>query len=883
MSTSPEDAPSEASAAAAQAYEPLACVSCRSRKLKCDRRKPVCTRCEKAGGECVYPESRRKPAFKRRNVRELEERLSQVEGLLRSVGKQRAGPASLPNAAWTEESSPADVGGENATSNFLGLLQSGRPDGAVPYSPLSPTESSPKEDGWFPGELIGLGQFESLPPFDMIEDLHRIFFETQGLTMPVVYRDNYLRSFHSPPHMRPPMSLQYAVWTTASNGHPKYGRYHDALYRRARHYLEAEELKGHGEHFITLGHAQAWVLVSTDEARCLHFTRASMSSARCIRLTGMMGLHRLDDTTDEELPMAPMIAPPKTWAEIEERRRLFWGAFAIDSYASISAGWPNLIDVNQVTTHLPASEEAFTRGVEEKSCTLQDVFKGAAYSTFGGNVVICHVFNQLMKHAHRPMPEDHPDDPEYGTFWKRHRELDNMLSSAFMFLPERFRLPRNIRDSVAVQLNLNLHAAVICLHNTACEKADKFKLPRIKQTSRTRALNSAQEIVDIIKLTSHMREEYKSPLMALSLYFAASVYVAQAKEKPEECESANLELLAKSMDSMGRRHTLTRAYLNQLLLDLERNGISGLIDFVPTISELKPCCHGIPIVARGPVSRHSKVQPPLPGRLPLWAPQGVVAANTPSTIPYASFVTHIAPEQEDISGPASKRMRISTGSTDPRMSETAKHVRADIPSSTPWAPGRAGPNSIDGVPATALFGYPGGWSYAAKYMAASTTATTTLPHRTGSPAMGASSATPGSFRSPGQLHIPMSGDHTQTTFTQPIAGPSSTTTATATLGSTSATSDFLPNIDNRSNDNTNDSEVPDLDIFQDLGEWGVTDPESFYAMLAEIARGNNTGTDDYGTSQSQDSNNPMDPWGGAAAGGSGGSAWDTGEGGSRTG
>lgn len=61
--------------------------------------------------------------------------------------------------------------------------------------------------------------------------------------MPVLYRDTYLRSFHSPPHMRPPMSLQYAVWTTASNGHPRYGRYHDALYRRARHYLEAEELK----------------------------------------------------------------------------------------------------------------------------------------------------------------------------------------------------------------------------------------------------------------------------------------------------------------------------------------------------------------------------------------------------------------------------------------------------------------------------------------------------------------------------------------------------------------------------------------------------------------------------------------------------------------
>jgi hypothetical protein len=39
------------------------------------------------------------------------------------------------------------------------------------------------------------------------------------------------------------MSLQYAIWTLAANGDPKYGRYHDALYRRARQYLEADELK----------------------------------------------------------------------------------------------------------------------------------------------------------------------------------------------------------------------------------------------------------------------------------------------------------------------------------------------------------------------------------------------------------------------------------------------------------------------------------------------------------------------------------------------------------------------------------------------------------------------------------------------------------------
>lgn len=65
----------------------------------------------------------------------------------------------------------------------------------------------------------------------------------------------------------------------------------------------------------------------------------------------MMGLNRLDDPLDEEeRPMAPMIVPPRTWAELEERRRLFWGGYCLDSYANISTGWSSLIDLDQVSS-----------------------------------------------------------------------------------------------------------------------------------------------------------------------------------------------------------------------------------------------------------------------------------------------------------------------------------------------------------------------------------------------------------------------------------------------------------------------------------------------------------------------------------------------------
>jgi hypothetical protein len=92
----------------------------------------------------------------------------------------------------------------------------------------------------------------------------------------------------------------------------------------------------------------------------------------------------------------------------------------------------------------------------------------------------------------------------HGGFWKRHRELDNNLSSIFMFLPEKFRLPQNQRDPTAIHTNLNLHASVICLHHAAVEMAEKHNHPTsLLETSKSRLRASAEEIVAILKLTAH--------------------------------------------------------------------------------------------------------------------------------------------------------------------------------------------------------------------------------------------------------------------------------------------------------------------------------------------------------------------------------------------
>ncbi|KAI1327890.1 hypothetical protein F5Y16DRAFT_182741 [Xylariaceae sp. FL0255] len=644
----PGDEATVEGSSAVQNGESLSCITCRNRKLKCCRIKPVCERCAKSGSECIYPESRRKPVFKRKNVRELEARLAQVEDLLK-----KAGDGAHVDASAAAVHVNADTHDDNGTRGepaidiptigafdfpisenvlFQGLdYSNGNPFvfGSDTPQAFSGTSTNPPDpdtsSNMFGGELLDLGGIlEPLPPFEVMEELNQIFFERQHQFAPVIHPARYLQAFYSAPHMKPPLCLQYAIWGLASHAHSKYHEYWKIFYTRARRYAEVDEMKGYGEHFITVAHAQAWSCLATLEAKSLQFTRAAMSCARGVRLCEMMGLHRLDTPVSQA---SPTLAPPKDWAELEERRRVFWGFFCIDSHASISTGWPNLIDLDDVTTHLPASETAFHSGEPMETCRIHDVFKGHPYTSFAASAIICHIFNQILKHVHRPKDGDHPENYEYGEYWKRHRDLDNTLSSAFMFLPEPFQLPEHYRDPAAIHCNINIHASVICLHHAAIERIEQFKLSdSAKKASQGRLLTAAQEIVNIMKLASHMTSQPRTPLAAISLYCAASVFIYFCSENPTPSSVDNLEFLLSAMAALSRLHMITRSFLRQAILDIEYNGIQDIIQAskVADLNAEPETANNIPLLARSRITRHSDAQSPLPGRLPLGNPIGKI-------------------------------------------------------------------------------------------------------------------------------------------------------------------------------------------------------------------------------------------------------------------
>jgi hypothetical protein len=120
-----------ADASPREELQPLSCVTCRRRKVRCDRRNP-CNHCTKAGIECVFPSSSgrgfhhhahdeaSRQAKKKQS--ELLGRLRRLEGVVEDLTEQlrtRAESESSPSAAGRSSSSAQRQGSLVSTDDGL--------------------------------------------------------------------------------------------------------------------------------------------------------------------------------------------------------------------------------------------------------------------------------------------------------------------------------------------------------------------------------------------------------------------------------------------------------------------------------------------------------------------------------------------------------------------------------------------------------------------------------------------------------------------------------------------------------------------------------------------------------------------------------------------
>ncbi|EHA57984.1 C6 transcription factor Prf [Pyricularia oryzae 70-15] len=576
----------------------LACMICRKRKLKCDGQKPSCSTCTRLGHDCAYDEVRRKSGPKRGYVKALEERLKQVETLLKTqdlpattaTSSAPNMPVISPPGGPTSQTDQGAAPTAAATANMkisdpvISIAKSRDADRWNYTSESPPQPGSVDEfnfnsrmavnmgdDGSnFTWEMIGLGLEEPLPPQDTIDELHQIYFEKIHPSMPMIHKYRYLAAMNLAPSNRPPVCLRYAIWTLACSVADKYDGLKDLFYQRSRKYIEADYMKGFGEHIICVAHTQTHTLLASYELKMMYFPRAWMSTGAAVRLSQMIGLHRLDGAG---LDVKQCLPPPRDWTEREERRRTFWMAFAQDRYASIGTGWPMTIDEKDILTNLPASDEAFDMSRPEQTMTLAEAMSpsGAAkLNSFGGIILMASLFGRNLTHLHRPDEEDNDHDLN-GEFWKRHRAMDNILLNTSLCLPPHLKLPIGLQNPNVVYTNMCIHTSTICLHQAAIFKSEKNRLPpSVGAESKVRCITAANEIASIMRMVSHMDLSAMNPFLSFCLYVSSRVFVQYLKSRPDDSQSSDsLRFLLAAMNALKRKNPLTESFLVQLDVDLE--------------------------------------------------------------------------------------------------------------------------------------------------------------------------------------------------------------------------------------------------------------------------------------------------------------------------
>ncbi|KAL2674047.1 hypothetical protein Neosp_012493 [[Neocosmospora] mangrovei] len=423
-------------------------------------------------------------------------------------------------------------------------------------------------------ELIGLGQFEQLPPIDLTERLVGLYFDELSQDAPMLHRTRYMASLHRPAHMRPPMSLQYAVLALAATACQELTHLAMPFYQRSRRYAEADEMKGQGEYFTTIAHTQCWCLLGMYESRQLLFSRASVSLSKCVRIAQMLGLHRLDSPQQRTDPPLP---PPRDYFEVEERRRTWWAVFCSDRFVGGITGWPALVNEKDIETRLPASDDAFEAGSNEATPWLIDALQGTmVYSPFAGKVLTAYTFYRTLEHTFRSFPNDNIEDIESGPYWTRHRGIDTELSNMILYLPESLRLPHYGWNRNAVVVNVGIHTSVICVHRAALAKIREFGLPAdMFASSRLRLLPSAEQILNALKSTGDVEGAMADHFLGFSAYLAALIFLEVYMDTQWSQSEQQLQYLLGAMAQAGEKDPFSRSLAIQLALGMRQVGMDS--------------------------------------------------------------------------------------------------------------------------------------------------------------------------------------------------------------------------------------------------------------------------------------------------------------------
>ncbi|OGM49469.1 fungal specific transcription factor [Aspergillus bombycis] len=330
-----------------------ACVSCRTKKRKCDKLLPECSLCVRTCRTCHYTGTPRLPPTAD-EFAALQERFAELEDRLHTSSEHTdsvSGPGSVSGAgSFATETSAITWLSKGSTgfpsALFLDLdcykwsnMQLPRPAVNIPMEVL---------------EILAQQNtvLETLP----------LYFGTIHRWMPIVSKKR-LELGISLQNSGPDLAMLFLSMKLNISPPPAEDIGAKSLYSTAKSFLATLEAGG----VVSLAYLQAMILVAVYEYSHSIYPAAWMTVGACTRLAELLGL---SSGTDSMKIMGRIT----TWTEVEERRRAWWAIYVLDRVISVGSR-RRIFFPEPANDHiLPVDDEAWDSGnvtnIVQHSCTV---------------------------------------------------------------------------------------------------------------------------------------------------------------------------------------------------------------------------------------------------------------------------------------------------------------------------------------------------------------------------------------------------------------------------------------------------------------------------------------------------------------------------------
>lgn len=336
---------------------PLACITCRRKKIRCSGEKPACKHCMRSRIPCVYKVTTRKAAPRTDYMAMLDKRLKRMEERVIKImpkddqrnidviGRAVVKPA-LPGAPVKQESKKRVA--DEAFGDDLDSWSKSK-GGAKGGKTQTKSDDSAHEDLMVEGA-------DYLPSPELQQHLAEVFFDyVYGQTYHLLHKPSYMRKLEAG-QLPPVLILTVCGISARFSAHPEV-RTDPAFLRGEKWAKPAREiaLKRYDTPNITI--LICYLLLGLHEFGTCQGGRSWMLGGMAQRMAYALQLHK--DFDHGTQPGPPDEKSDLTFTDREIRRRTMWACFIMDRFNSSGTDRPMFVAESYIEAQLPIKEEYF--------------------------------------------------------------------------------------------------------------------------------------------------------------------------------------------------------------------------------------------------------------------------------------------------------------------------------------------------------------------------------------------------------------------------------------------------------------------------------------------------------------------------------------------